>query len=200
MDVEGKSTGSSPVPLHSKLHLGDGEICFFEVNFPQDRDGYIVRLESRDLSHLMDLFDSEEFVFCGNAMSEDIMMAKEAISLVQGKPWTMAGNFLDTAVLWVSQAKCSKESYGIQTMLYNTLGGIQLKHWTLSCTKDWTKPWTSLHNNHTICNIGDQWAIIGPLKMLLILLLPTLFPTKDEVLQKTGLDELEFTEFSLPLS
>lgn len=123
------------------------------------------------------------------------MMVEQAISLVHGKPWTMAGNFLDTAVLWVSLARWSKESYGIQTMLYHTLGGIQLKHWTLSCAKDWAKPWTSLHDNHTIYNIGDQWAIIGPLKVLLILLLPTLFPKKDEVLQKTGLDELEFVEF-----
>ena len=122
-------------------------------------------------------------------------MIEQAISLVHGKPWTMAGNFLDTAVLWVSLARWSKESYGIQTMLYHTLGGIQLKHWTLSCAKDWAKPWTSLHDNYTIYNIGDQWAIIGPLKVLLILLLPTLFPKKDEVLQKTGLDELEFVEF-----
>ena len=186
IDVEGKAVGSGAVPDLSKIHLGNPYTpIFLEINFPRDDKGKY-RGAAADVAPIKNLFDVDDIVFAGSAMSEDILMIEQTLSTIGTEPWTMVGNTLDVAAMWVCLGNWTRNSYGVQALTYIISGGIQLKNFKLSCAKDWSIDWRNLDWSHTVYNIGDQLSIINALYTLLTMLIPTLFPCKREAFEAFG--------------
>ena len=184
LDVEGKrAVEGSDIPMLAKIHLGDGFSCFLEINFPMKKN-QIPRA-------VVELFETDDFVFVGNDCTEDLVMVEYAVSTLTSVGWEFKAKWIDTAALWVGLGKWAKNSFGLSTLMYQCLGGFLPKSFKLSCAPDWTQSMYKLPWQYTVYNIGDQFAIIAALHLFFMTAIQTIVPDKERFVQKLGLDESE---------
>ena len=182
LDVEGKRTvEGSDVPMLAKIHLGDGFSSFLEINFPVNKNG-IPRA-------VVELFETDDFVFVGNDCTEDLVMVEYAVSTLTSADWEFKAKWIDTAALWVGLGKWAKNSFGLSTLLYQCLGGFLPKNFKLSCAPDWTQSLYRLPWQYTVYNVGDQFAIIAALHLFFMTAIQTIIPDKEKFVQRLRLSE-----------
>ena len=182
LDVEGKRTvEGSDVPMLAKIHLGDGFSSFLEINFPANKNE-IPRA-------VVELFETDDFVFVGNDCTEDLVMVEYAVSTLTSADWEFKAKWIDTAALWVGLGKWAKNSFGLSTLLYQCLGGFLPKNFKLSCSPDWTQSLYRLPWQYTVYNVGDQFAIIAALHLFFMTAIQTIIPDKEKFVQRLRLSE-----------
>jgi len=170
----------SSVP--AKVHFGNGLTTFMEINFRIVK-GTSVKCEVPDV--LLDFLSDQNYVFVGNNLMSDVLLLNAAISIALGQDWEFSGRILDTAAIWVGIGGWDLETVGIWTQINMCTGGMLVKDFRLSCNEDWTRPFHRLGWEYNLYNLGDQYAVMCSAQVFLLAIVPSLFPSTEEILART---------------